>query len=84
VLLDELGFPRSHVRLQVYAHRLAEGAAVADWLAGSLLTGYRRRLDPARYREFFAEYRRRVGAALGEGRPYLYTFERLLLWARRG
>ena len=82
-LLDHLGFRRSHVRLQIYPHRLDEGAAVADFLAGSLLTPYRARLSPARYREFFAEYRRRVGQALGTGQPYLYAFERLLLWGRR-
>jgi trans-aconitate 2-methyltransferase len=83
-LLDRLGFPRTHVRLQVYPHRLADGAAVADFLGGSLLTAYRKRLSPARYRDFFAEYRRRVGEALGTGQPYLYAFERLLFWARRG
>lgn len=83
VLLHRLGFARTHVRLQVYSHHLADGAAVAEWLAGSLLTGYKRRLPPARYREFYAEYRRRVGAALGVGEPYLYTFERVLMWARR-
>jgi trans-aconitate 2-methyltransferase len=83
VLLDRLGFSRIHVRLQVYCHRLTEGAAVAEWLAGSLLTSYKQRLTPARYREFYAEYRRRVGDALGVGEPYLYTFERLLMWARR-
>jgi trans-aconitate 2-methyltransferase len=83
VLLDRLGFSKTHVRLQVYSHRMPEGAAVAEWLAGSLLTGYKHRLSPARYREFYAEYRRRVGAALGVGEPYLYTFERLLMWARK-
>ncbi len=82
VLLDRLGFERPHVRLQVYPHRLGEGAAVADWLSGSLLTSYHERLSPERYREFFAEYRRRVAAALGEGQPYLYCFERLLFWGR--
>ncbi|MBL9103321.1 MAG: methyltransferase domain-containing protein [Myxococcales bacterium] len=81
-LLASLGFQRTHVRLQVYSHRMPDGATVADFLAGSLLTGYKQRLTPARYREFFAEYRRRVGEALGVDRPYLYTFERLLFWAR--
>lgn len=81
VLLDRLGFERSLVRLQVYPHRMGEGAGVADFLQGSLLTGYKRLLAPARYREFFAEYRRRVAEALGAG-PYLYAFERLLLWGR--
>lgn len=81
VLLDRLGFTRSLVRLQVYPQRMDDGAGVADFLQGSLLTGYRRRLTAARYREFFAEYRRRVAAALGAG-PYLYAFERLLLWGR--
>jgi trans-aconitate 2-methyltransferase len=84
VLLDRLGFSRTHVRLQVYPHRFPEGATVADFLGGSLLTPYKTRLGPARYREFFAEYRRRVAAALGEGKPYLYAFERLLFWGRKG
>lgn len=83
VPLDRLGFVRPHVRLHVYPHRLGEGAAVADWLSGSLLTSYRERLDPERYRESFVEYRRRVAPALGEGQPYLYAFERLLFWARK-
>ena len=81
VLLERLGFEPSLVRLQIYPHRLDEGAAVADFLQGSLLTGYKRLLAPARYREFFAEYRRRVAEALGAG-PYLYALERLLLWGR--
>jgi len=82
VLLDRLGFEPSLVRLQVYPHRMDEGAGVADFLQGSLLTGYKRLLSPARYREFFTEYRRRVAEALGAG-PYLYAFGRLLLWGRR-
>ena len=77
VLLDRLGFVDPLVRLQVYPHRLPEGAGVADFLQGSLLTGYKRLLSPAHYREFFAEYRRRVGAG-----PYLYAFERLQLRGR--
>lgn len=81
VLFDRLGFVDPLVRLQVYPHRMQEGAGVADFLQGSLLTGYKRLLSPAHYREFFAEYRRRVAAALGAG-PYLYAFERLLLRGR--
>lgn len=81
VLLDRLGYVDPLVRVQIYPHRMGEGAGVADFLQGSLLTGYKRLLSPARYREFFAEYRRRVAEALGAG-PYLYAFERLLLRGR--
>jgi len=37
--------------------------------------------SPAHYREFSAEYRRRVAADLRAG-PYLHAFERLLLRGR--
>jgi trans-aconitate 2-methyltransferase len=47
---------------------------------GSTLTPYREALTSERYAEFLAEYSKRLVAALGEERPYFYTFKRVLIW----
>jgi trans-aconitate 2-methyltransferase len=80
-LLHRLGFKRQHVRLQVYGHVLPSSADVVEWTKGSTLTPYRDALSPERYDEFLAEYTNRVIAALGDARPYFYTFKRVLMWA---
>jgi len=79
-LLHHLGFGRQHVRLQVYGHVLASSADVVEWTKGTTLTPYREALSPERYDEFLAEYTSRVVAALGDARPYFYTFKRVLMW----
>ena len=82
-LLHRLGFRAQHVRLQVYDHALAAPAEVVEWVRASLLTSYQRRLPPELFDRFVTRYRERLLAALGEARPYLFTFKRLLLWADR-
>ncbi|HLY82263.1 MAG TPA: methyltransferase domain-containing protein [Acidimicrobiales bacterium] len=82
-LLEQLGFSEQHVRLQVYGHRLASSEDVVEWVKGTLLTAYRRRLPTAAYDEFVDTYRRRLTARLGEARPYFYPFKRILCWGRR-
>ena len=79
-LLHHLGFARQHVRLQVYGHLLPSSANVVEWTKGTTLTPYREALSPERYDEFLAEYRSRVVAALGNARPYFYTFKRVFMW----
>lgn len=83
VLLDRLGFAEQHVRLQVYGHRLESADEVVEWVKGTLLTAYRRRLSPSRYEQFVAVYRDRLTDRLGPARPYFYPFKRILCWARR-
>ena len=82
-LLHRLGFARQHVRLQVYAHVLPSTADVVEWTKGSTLTPYREALPSERYEEFLAEYTDRLVAALGDSRPYFYTFKRVLMWATK-
>ena len=82
-LLHRLGFRAQQVRLQVYAHELAEPGEVVEWTRATLLTSYQRRLPPDVYDRFVARYRERLLAVLGDARPYLFTFKRLLLWADR-
>ena len=80
-LLHRLGFTRQHVRIQVYGHLLPSTADVVEWTKGSTLTPYREALSAERYEEFLAEYAKQLVAAVGDQRPYFYTFKRLLMWA---
>lgn len=82
-LLDELGFGEQHVRLQVYGHHLESTAAVVEWVKGTSLTRFKKRLRPELFDEFVAEYRRRLVEVLGERAPYFYAFKRILFWGRR-
>jgi hypothetical protein len=34
------------------------------------------------YEDFVAQYRDRLRIALGDERPYLYPFKRILMWGR--
>jgi trans-aconitate 2-methyltransferase len=81
--LFRLGFRAQRVRAEIYAHPLAGPEDVVEWVRGSLLTDYERRLAPEVFARFLARYRERLRAALGDERPFLYTYRRLLVWARR-
>lgn len=81
VLLNDLGFATQHVRLQVYGHLLDSSAEVVEWVKGTTLTAYRRRLPAPMYDEFLAAYRARFIQRAGDQRPYFYPFKRILAWA---
>ncbi|MGA7987719.1 MAG: methyltransferase domain-containing protein [Candidatus Dormiibacterota bacterium] len=81
-LLHQLGFAAQSVRLQVYGHVLESADSVVEWVKGTLLTDYEKRLPAALYEEFVARYRERLREALGDRRPYFYPFKRILLWGR--
>lgn len=82
-ILHGLGLVDLRVQLVVYPHLLASSAAVVEWVKGTSLTRFQSRLSAADYAEFLGAYRERLLAALGERAPYLYTFKRILFWARR-
>jgi trans-aconitate 2-methyltransferase len=81
-LLERLGFAAQHVRLQVYGHRLDSREEVVEWLLGTTLAAYRERLEPALWDEFLARYRERLLPRLPDRRPFFFTFQRILIWAR--
>ena len=83
MLLDELGFDRQHVRLQVYAHHLPSTASVVEWVKGSTLTRFKEPLGADGWLEFVDRYRSRLLAVLGDRSPFFYPFKRILLWGRR-
>ncbi|MFG0328560.1 MAG: methyltransferase domain-containing protein [Phycisphaerales bacterium] len=82
-LLNELGFAEQHVRLQVYAHLLPSRADVLEWTRGTLLTEIRARLEATLYTRFLDRYRELLMTRLEDEKPFLYTFKRVLIWARR-
>jgi trans-aconitate 2-methyltransferase len=81
-LLFQLGFAEQRVRVEVYAHRLASRDEVVEWVRGTYLTDYQRRLDGPTWERFLARYRERLMAALPDERPFLYTYRRVFVWGR--
>ena len=81
-LLDRLCFAEQTVRLQVYGHRLASRDDVVEWVRGSLLTDYEKRLSPELAR-FLDRYRERLFAMLPDERPFFFPFKRILARASR-
>jgi trans-aconitate methyltransferase len=82
-ILDDLGFERQHVRLQVYGHRLPHASDVVEWTKGTALLRVRANVAPEDYDRYLAEYRRRLVAALDNRAPYFYAFKRILFVAQR-
>ncbi len=82
VLLDRLGYQVQHVRLQVYVHHLATRDAVVEWVKGSQLTDYQKRLSPELFETFLERYRQRLMPRLTDSHPFVYTFKRILVWGR--
>jgi trans-aconitate 2-methyltransferase len=82
-LLDRLGYRRQHVRLQVYGHQLGGREDVVEWVRGTTLTHYQRRLPAELFERFLAEYRGRLLPRLEDTHPFFYPFARVHLWAAR-
>lgn len=79
-LLHALGFQRQHVRMEVYGHLLHSSRDVVEWVKGTLLTDYERRLTPGDYARFLDDYTNRLLAVIGDIHPYFYTYKRILIW----
>lgn len=82
--LHRLGCVEQHVGSRVYLHELASREAVVEWMAGTTLTAYRRRLPAALAADFERAYAERLLAQLPDARPFPFFFRRLLIWGRRG
>lgn len=77
-LLDRLGYREQHVRLQVYAHHLDGREDVIEWVKGTLLTDYEKRMPADLFARFLADYRARLLPRLADTRPFFYPFKRIL------
>ena len=71
-LLYDLGFAEQHVRLQVYRHVLDSTAAVVEWVRGTTLTRFFKRLPTELHEPFVDTYRRALLARIGEHAPYFF------------
>jgi trans-aconitate 2-methyltransferase len=81
-LLHRLGFAEQIVRLEVYGSSLPSREDVVEWVRGSLLTEYRRRLPEDLYPTFVERYREALFRAIPDERPYFLTYNRILVRAR--
>jgi trans-aconitate 2-methyltransferase len=85
-VLHGAGIEDPEVVLRVYGHRMARTEQVLDWVSGTLLTSFERRLDADAFAAFRAEYRTTLLDRLGDPsgqRPYFYAFPRILASGRR-
>jgi trans-aconitate 2-methyltransferase len=81
-ILYDLGFERQHVRLQVYPHVLPSTRHVVEWVRGTMLTRFEKRLDRDAFESFVADYEAELLRALGDHEPHFFPFRRILMWAR--
>jgi trans-aconitate 2-methyltransferase len=83
VTLDKLGYREQHVRLEVYGHRMESRDEVVEWMKGTLLTDYEKRLPPELFVSFVERYRERLLPQLPDTRPHFFPYKRILFWAKR-
>lgn len=83
LLLHQLGAEQQQVMLRVYSHTLGSTADIVEWVKGTLLTDYQKRLSAALYEAYLADYRRELIQRMGHLRPCFYPFKRILLWAKK-
>jgi trans-aconitate 2-methyltransferase len=82
-LLHRSGFAQQHVRLVIYPHLLPSRQDVIEWMKGSLLTAYEKRLTPGQFENFLDDYRGRLIPQLDAEQPFFFPFKRILCWARK-
>ena len=61
---------------------LPSSTDVVEWVKGTSLTRFFRRLPPELHEPFVEAYRARLLDEIGEQQPYLYPFKRILFWGR--
>ncbi len=82
-LLFDLAFLEQQVQLNVYPHVLAEREAMIEWVRGTMLTDYQRRLPAELWEAFLGAYRDELFSRVEDRRPLFYPFKRILMWARK-
>jgi trans-aconitate 2-methyltransferase len=81
-ILYDLGFAHQNVRLQVYPHVLPSTHHVVEWVRGTMLTRFEKRLDGDAFESFVADYEKELLQVLGEHEPQFFPFRRILMWGR--
>jgi len=83
-LLHDLGFVAQNVRLQVYPHVLRSSNEVVEWVRGTNLTRFFKRLPAEMHDPFIDAYRERLLERIGDRSPYFFSFKRILMWGQLG
>ena len=78
-LLFRIGFADPQVRLIVYPHVLAGREAVVEWMRGTLLAEYEKRLPRELFARFVEAYQARLVPQLESTRPFFFPFKRVLV-----
>jgi len=78
--LHKLGYVRQTVRVCVYGHLLDSREDVIEWVRGTLLTEYQKRLSPADWERFLARYRQLLIPQLEDEEPFFFAYPRILIW----
>ncbi len=81
-LLYRLGFREQKVLMKVYTHILADREQVIEWVKGTMLTSFEKRLPAQVFQNFVQVYRQELFKLLPDEKPFFYPFKRLLMWAR--
>jgi trans-aconitate 2-methyltransferase len=81
--LFTLGFREQNVSLQIYPHVLPARESAIEWMKGTLLTAYQKRLSPEMYTAYLARYRDVLMPQLGDRDPYFLPYRRILAWGLR-
>jgi trans-aconitate 2-methyltransferase len=81
-LLYRLGFREQKVIMKVYAHVLPDREQVIEWVKGTMLTSFEKRLPADAFQKFLQTYRQELFKVLPDEKPFFYPFKRLLMWAR--
>jgi trans-aconitate 2-methyltransferase len=81
--LHRLGFAEQHVRLQIYPHLLPSRESALEWVKGSLLTDYEKRLPTMLFAKFLARYRELLLPRLVDDEPFFFAYRRVLIWGRK-
>ena len=82
-LFFRIGIEAPNVRLVIYPHVLDSRDAVIEWMKGTLLTEYEKRLSPELAQAFTDAYREQLIAQLPDDRPFFFPFKRILSWGQK-
>ena len=67
----------------IYPHVLADRDAVVEWVKGTLLAEYEKRMPADLFARFVGDYRARLLPMFEDTRPFFYPFKRILCWGQR-
>lgn len=82
-LFFSLGFSKQVVRCQLYPILMPSRDKVVEFVKGSLLTYYEKKLPPHLYLDFLDQYIALLFTKMPDYRPYFYLTKRFLLWAQK-